>query len=84
MKIKILQFPILNAIAITGHKLQGLSKDNLVGVDFDYKTPQWIYVALSRVRTLTGLFLMKKFDMTKLREPDRRLVAEDNRLRSLE
>ena len=84
MKIKILQFPILNAIAITGHKLQGLSKDNLVVVDFDYKTPQWIYVALSRVRTQTGLFLMKKFDMTKLREPDRRLVAEDNRLRSLE
>jgi hypothetical protein len=84
MKLKIHQFPILRADAITGHKLQGLSKDNLVVVDFDYHTPQWIYVALSRVRTRQGLFLMKKLELAKLKQPDRRLVAEERRLRSLE
>jgi hypothetical protein len=83
-KTKIKQFPILIAIAITGHKLQGLSKDNLVIYDWDYRTPHWIYVALSRVRTRNGLFVMTKLDKAKIKPPNEALLREEIRLRQLE
>ena len=82
MKIK--QFPTLKADAITGHKLQGLSKDNLVIVDFDYRTHNWIYVALSRVKNRNGLFLMTPLKSSKIKPPDNDLVKEEARLRALE
>uniref|UniRef100_A0A7S1Y4D7 DNA helicase n=1 Tax=Grammatophora oceanica TaxID=210454 RepID=A0A7S1Y4D7_9STRA len=50
------QFPLLTNNATTCHKLQGASKTSLfiVGVS---NAMNWMYVALSRVRTLSGLFL---------------------------
>lgn len=50
------QFPLLTNNATTGHKLQGASKTSLfiIGVSHNMN---WMYVALSRVRTLSGLFL---------------------------
>ena len=48
-------FALSVANARTVHKLQGRSITNLVISTWDY-TGNWIYVALSRVKTMTGLF----------------------------
>ena len=58
-RIKFVQFPINISNARTVHKLQGRTIENLMIASFDYRD-NWIYVALSRVTTLKGLFLMKK------------------------
>jgi hypothetical protein len=55
---RIVQFPINNDLATTGHKLQGMTKQFLIVSSINYSTPNWIYVVLSRVTTLDGLFLM--------------------------
>ena len=44
--------------ATTGHKLQGMSKDKLIVVSWSF-IANWIYVVLSRERTLKGLFFLK-------------------------
>ena len=51
------QFNTIDNIATTGHKLQGVSLDNLVINTWNYGCPNWVYVALSRVRKLAGLVL---------------------------
>lgn len=63
-KIKFTQFPVNISNARTVHKLQGRSIENLMIASFDY-TDNWIYVALSRVKTLSGLYLMKVLDHPK-------------------
>ncbi len=57
--------------ATTGHKLQGMSKDVIVvsswptgGLATMFKN--WEYVVLSRVRTLSGLYLVEPINMDKL------------------
>ena len=80
--MKIHQLPILNALAIT---------DNIVVVDFDYGTLNWAYVVLSRVRTLSGLFLLKPLSKDKplvlgkpnMMEAKEKLKREDDRIRVL-
>ncbi len=64
--------------ATTGHKLQGMSKDLLIvsswptgGLAAMFKS--WEYVVLSRVRTLSGLYLVKPIDMEKSFEPSEEL-----------
>jgi hypothetical protein len=51
------QFPLLVNNATTGHKLQGQSKENLV-ISVWSKKRNWNYVALSRVKTRMGLYLV--------------------------
>jgi hypothetical protein len=58
------QFPLNIATARTIHKLQGCSIDNLVISIWDY-TGNWIYVALSRVKAMTGLFIRNELDYSK-------------------
>jgi hypothetical protein len=43
--------------ATTGHKLQGKTVKSLVIAEWS-KVKNWAYVVLSRVKTLSGLFLM--------------------------
>ncbi len=57
--MKITQIPVFNNDGTTGHKLRGMSKDNLIVVDWSFAS-NWVYVVLSRVRTLKGLFLLKE------------------------
>ena len=64
--ISLEQFPINVSTATTVHKLQGRTIDNLLISSFDY-TDNWVYVALSRVKTRQGLFLRKPLDASKLR-----------------
>jgi hypothetical protein len=64
--IRMTQFPVCCANARTIHKLQGRSIENLFVSSWDY-TDNWIYVALSRVRTLKGLFLRIPLDHGRCR-----------------
>jgi hypothetical protein len=64
------QIPANSNDAATGHKLQGMSKDLLIvsswptgGLAAMFKNRE--YVVLSRVRTLSGLYLVKPIDMGK-------------------
>jgi hypothetical protein len=58
-KAKFQQFVIKNDIATAGRKFQGMAKKNLIISQFNYSTPNWIYVVLSRATTLEGLFLLQ-------------------------
>jgi hypothetical protein len=58
-KSRILMFPVNNDSATTGHKLQGTTKKFLIVSSINYSTANWIYVVLSRVTSLDGLFLMQ-------------------------
>ncbi len=58
----------------TGHKLQGMSKDVIIesswptgGLSKIFKN--WEYVVLSRVHTLSGLYLVDPIDMEKSFNP---------------
>jgi hypothetical protein len=57
-KSRILMFPVNNDLATTGHKLQGMTKKFLIVSSINYNTANWIYVVLSRVTTLDGIFLI--------------------------
>jgi len=52
------QFPVNVSLAITGHKLQGMTVDILILSEI-HLTQNWLYVLLSRVTSLNGLYLMK-------------------------
>jgi hypothetical protein len=73
-----IQIPANINDATTGHKLQGMSKDVIVvsswptgGLATMFKN--WEYVVLSRVRTLSGLYLVEPIDMDKLFKPSSEL-----------
>jgi flagellar biosynthesis GTPase FlhF len=56
VNMKFTQFPILLNNATTGHKLQGTGVDQLFVHEWKYSVKNWIYVVLSRVTTLRGLY----------------------------
>ena len=60
VKVKVVQFGVNSSKATTGHKLQGVSLNQMVVRSWNYSTPNWIYVVLSRVRTLNGIHICKK------------------------
>jgi hypothetical protein len=57
------QFPVLVNNATTGHKLQGQTKRTLI-ISVWSKKKNWNYVALSRVQTRKGLYLVKPLSYT--------------------
>ena len=72
------QIPANSNNATTGHKLQGMSKDAIVvtswptgGLAAMFKN--WEYVVLSRVHTLSGLYLVEPIDMDKSFKPSTEL-----------
>ena len=82
--VNLTQFPVNSNIATTGHKLQGMTKDALIVYSWNYTFTNWIYVVLSRVRTLSGLYLCKKLDETKELLCDEDLLREEERLADIE
>jgi len=75
------QFPLSIAYAVTIHKCQGLSLDcAIVDLSSNIFCAGMAYVAISRVRTLDGLFLTA-FDPTSIKV-DNSCLQEVNRLRS--
>jgi hypothetical protein len=79
----LLQVPINLSLAITGHKLQGMTLDILILSEINLKA-NWLYVLLSRVTTLQGLYLMKPLTMEMFKAPSRNLRRELEWLRCLE
>jgi hypothetical protein len=59
-------FPLNTANARTIHKLQGRTIEAMIINSWDY-TGNWIYVALSRVTTLKGLYLRLPLDIDRCR-----------------
>jgi hypothetical protein len=80
---KIEQFPINLSLAITGHKLQGMILDMLILCETNM-TPNWLYVLLSRVTSLKGLFLMKPLSKDMFKPISKSLKRELEWLRELE
>ena len=83
--IKRTQFPIMLSWACTVHKVQGLSLNEVV-VSFKLLRQRrfnagQLYVALSRVTSLNGLYLTGNFDQTAFKS-DEKAFAEYERLRS--
>ena len=78
---KVKQIPVNSNIATTGHKLQGMSKDVLIINNWDYRCANWVYVVLSRVRTLAGLYLMKPLDLERSFNVPQSLIRFEQRLR---
>ena len=62
MRMKALQLPVISNTATTGHKLQGASVDNLFIHSWRYGSNNWVYVVLSRVRTMDGLFFRHELE----------------------
>jgi hypothetical protein len=61
-KVQIIQLPVNLNDATTGHKLQGMTKKQLIIKSWSY-SPGWVYTTISRVRTRDGLFLMEALDL---------------------
>lgn len=83
--VKITQIPINMNDATTGHKLQGMSKDKLIVTSWSFMS-NWVYVVLSRVRTLNGLYLLKPLpedSLDKFRVPTELREFED-RMRAIQ
>lgn len=62
--IRVLQFPCVLSLLVTGHKVQGKSLNHVVlgslSSIHQYGTTGWLYVVLSRVKKLSGLFTLVK------------------------
>ena len=82
MKYKINQIPVNSSDAITGHKLQELTKDQLIVYSWN-KSTSWIYVVLSRVRTLKGLFLLKRLRLRDIKPPSKDYLVFMERMKKL-
>ena len=84
LNVKIIQFGVNANKATTGHKLQGVSLNQMVVRSWAYGVPNWIYVVLSRVRTLQGLFICEKLKYIESFAVDPKLLQEEERLKKLE
>jgi hypothetical protein len=66
------QFPLISNSSTTGHKLQGCTLKQLAIFEHFYGQ-NWMYVVLSRVRTMAGLFFAVPLseDLSKYSMPDK-------------
>ncbi len=86
---KMKQIPANSNDATIGQKLQGMSKDAIIvsswptrGLAAMFKN--WEYVVLSRVRTLSRLYLVKPIDMDKSFQPSPQLTSYMDKIRNFE
>ena len=80
---KIKQVPVNSNVATTGHKLQGMSKDIIIVNSWNYRCANWVYVVLSRVRTLAGLYLIQPLDLERSFNVPENLIRFETRLKEL-
>ena len=80
LQISRIQFPVVLAYATTIHKVQGMTCEKIVVSLDGFSLAGMAYVALSRVRTLNGLYLLS-FDSQKVR-CSKLVESEMSRLRA--
>jgi len=82
------QIPANSNDGTTGHKLQGMSKDVIIVTSWPTgglsKIKNSEYVVLSRVRTLSGLYLVDPIDMEKLFHPSYQLRSYIDKIKQKE
>ena len=61
-----------------------MSMDYIIVVSWFYKVKNWVYVVLSRVRKLSGLFLFKSLDFNKYHNEDVKLKVHMKELEEKE
>jgi hypothetical protein len=88
-RCKMMQIPANTNDATTGHKLQGMSKDAIIVSSWPTGSlaamfKNWEYVVLSRVRTLSGLYLVHPIDMDKSFQPSPQLASYMDKIRRFE
>ena len=78
--VKIIQFGVnSNKVTIT-HKLQAALLNKMVVRSWEYGILNWIYVVLSRARSLKGLFICEELDYTLKFLVDPNLLKEEEEL----
>ncbi len=85
-RCKMKQIPANSKDAVTGHKLQGMSKDAIIVSSWPTGSlaamfKNWEYVVLSRVRTLSGQYLVKPINMDKSFQPSPQLTSYMDKIR---
>ena len=77
---------ILLSYSLNSLLLQGCSREKLIVASFTKQWKNWIYVVLSRVRTLAGLYLLEPLDEDDdtIGEVPQDLIDHEERLRRLE
>eukprot|EP00984_Skeletonema_dohrnii_P023782 scaffold12869_cov77-Skeletonema_dohrnii-CCMP3373.AAC.1 len=58
-----------------------MSKDVIIVNDWNYRCVNWVYVVLSRVRMLAGLYLMKPLDLERSFNVPQKLIRFEQRLK---
>ena len=65
-QIQMHELPCVLSLVLTGHKTQGLTTDSIILACLAPKDKSgvsgWLYVILSRVKTIEGLFLMENIE----------------------
>jgi len=84
VKCTMTQIPVILADGITGHKLQGMTVQNVIIASWGYFAKNWPYVVLSRSTTFKGLYLFEPIDMDKSFAPSRDLVEYFRRAEHLQ
>ena len=79
--IRITHIPINSNISTTDHKLQGLTLDTLVVNSWTFSVQHWVYVVLSRVRTLNNLVLNEKLYENRKYNANNELVRWETRIK---
>lgn len=73
------QFPVIPCYAITIHKSQGMTLDQaVINLSERQVSPGAFYVALSRVRSLSGLAIERDFLLSDLRFPETDVTRDRN------
>ena len=89
VNVSIKQLPCVLSLVLTGHKVQGFSIDAIIlgalGKHHKNGLSGWLYVVLSRVRTVNGLYLMEQIEQDPAKYIIRTdVVKEMDRLRKIE
>ena len=87
--ISVCQLQCVSALVLTGHKIQGQSMDSVILGDlqprFKHGQQGWLYVILSRVRTLKGLYTLVELDLNmSAYKPRLDVMEEMSRLEKIE
>ena len=69
--------------AVTHPTQRSSTKDNLIVYSWN-KITEWIYVVLSRVKTLEGLFLVRPLKLTDIKPPSKEYLSFLQRMKDMQ